>query len=682
VGSRLGIVNPPMPPRAASWLLAATLAPLLSCTTGDRSRTRPPLRAEDPLPTVSLRPVGWPYWVQVPVTIAPQAASFALPLAPTSVDRPEGAEALWSAASPALRARILAQGFARVRPRPRRFGFGELYEGLVAGGVPCVITVDTLFAVSIRAIDAALADVEAFVVSAATRTLLERIDRRLAAAASGEHPDLTDGLRMAAGVVAVARGLLDASYTPRTTEAELVAAETRLVRAHAGVAPSPILRLPLDYAVFAPRGATVAEGANTGPYLAAQWLAAASFAFSVGDGIGRVDVAAARARARAALLVARLVMDASDSDAPARQALQRLDRLGELAFGDPAGASPLALADLAVARGFDLHDAKLIADVVPLERMRHVALDSVGSMELLPLRRAPETSLWRERVPATGGGARPGALDVITWIGGAAGGAAGVDHHASFYGSALDAIGVWLAPSMADAALPGARGDAWHAHRVEGALAAWTLLRHASVPYARAGARPQPAVDAGDGRKPPSTLMLVEPHPEAIAAMLGLVQQVSKGAAALDALAPDAPSHELLAEAQSMLEIALAAASEEAEGPSSFTSRAAELEGLPRRLSAIEARTSPLAGPAAAVVYSDARSGQALEEGTLGIDTLYAVLPDPRTGRPELFVGGALAQAELWVASGADATDAAWAARLAAPGAPVEGAFAGTLDAP
>ena len=113
-------------------------------------------------------------------------------------------------------------------------------------------------------------------------------------------------------------------------------------------------------AASSPTGA-LADGAPNGPYLAAQWLGGASFAFGASEDSARVDMSSARARTRAALLVARLVMNGEDADQGARAASIELDRLGELAFGDGAGASPVDLAHFALGRGFDLHDASAIA---------------------------------------------------------------------------------------------------------------------------------------------------------------------------------------------------------------------------------------------------------------------------------------------------------------------------------
>jgi len=65
-----------------------------------------------------------------------------------------------------------------------------------------------------------------------------------------------------------------------------------------------------------------------------------------------------------------------------------------------------------------------------------------------------------------------------------------------------------------------------------------------------------------------------------------------------------------------------------------------------------------------AAVLRDPKSARVLTVGTTGWSSLYAIVPDPRTHRPVLSVGAALAIAERWVPEGDDATDSAWGANL------------------
>ncbi len=625
------------------WSLTAALllAPVSCAQCGDSSRPRPPVHVEEPSTTVPERPVGWPYWGDVAVDIKLQAAPYSLPL--SSVQRSGGAEARWVASSPATREQLLTRGFARGAAGTRGFSVGAFYEGLRCDQVPAFLTVEALVAVSFVTVEAALRDAEGRTLRA-MKTLLQRLDVRLAAAEPGAQPDLTAGLHVAEGVVAVGLALLDGAYVPPGEVSVVVAAELARIHAHVGVAPSPILEVPVDYSVFTPRGALTEA---TGPYLAAQWLAGASFAFGAGEGSSRVDMSAARARTRAALLIARLITTGSDADQPARDAMLELDRLGELAFGEPDGTPPGSFARFVLGTGFDLHDASAIARAASLDRVRRAAATSLGAMELVPLRRAPEAEAW----PA--GVAAPRALDVTEWLESSGRRAPGRARHGSFYSSALDAVSTWLAPSAADGS-SGSLGQAWQEHKPEGAVAAWALLRHGAVPYARVGARPRPSEESPSPCPAAASKLTVERHPEAIAALLGHVRQVTGGLMALRALDDGAPSRDLLVEVQGILELALSAA----ETPGGATHGLAD---VPRRLAAVEARLGPVAGPFAAIVYTDPGTGKALEEASAGLDSVLVVVPDPETGRPELAVGAVLAEVESWVPANAVATDQEWA---------------------
>ena len=642
------------------------------------------------------RPLGWPYWEAVPISVEPARASGRSPLPLTSFEKADGAAEAWKALAPAERAQIQSRGFTVVRPRATSFAVGEFYEQLVCDGVPSLVTVDALIAIALRAVGAALTDAETHVSSEATRTLLGRLDIRLTAAEPRAHPDLTAGLQVAEGVVAVGLRLLDRAYVVPPEVNVAVAAELSLVHTHAGRAMSPILHIPLDYTVFAARGAAHEDAVTYGAYLAAQWLATASFDFAPEQterNAGRSDVGSARARTRAALLVARLIAGASDADAPARQALGDIEQLDDLVFGDAAGTSPTAFATLVAASRFDLHDAVAIGDPVALDRIRRVADKAVGSMELLPLRLAPESRVMGNPVDAGPSASEPSGLDVTRWLAASsdlrwrstASTSARTDgRHFSCYTSALDAIATWLAVSVADGALPCSASRAWNDRKVEGALAAWTLLRHESVPYARTGAATSTARKAPPSCSSASVIVMIEPHPEAIAALLGFVRQVAKGLAAIHALDANARSLPLLSEVQTLLERALRATEQEANsrGSALLPRHVTDLQDFAARFAAIEAQTSPAAGPFSAVVYSDGKAGRALEEGTTGINALYAVVSDPRTGRPTLAVGAALAHAEIWVPAREAATDIAWATRLASSNPPVGDRFAGTVEAP
>ena len=636
------------------------------------------MHAEEPLLALPPPPDGWPYWAPVPVVLEAGRPSFGLPLAETSIGRPGGALSRWASLPPELRAMILREGFGVLHPKARTVSLGAFYKDLAQNDVPSLITIDALFAVSMLAVDAALADAETHVTARAMSTLLHRLDTRLSAAEPGARPDLLDAIHAAEGVVAVALILSDPTYVPPSEVKDAVIEEAVLVRSHPGRAMSRVLHVSIDYRAFAPEGA-LRDGGETGTFLAAQWLAGAPFAFSANEGNGPVDMSAARTRTRAALLISRLVMASPDADLEARRALQELQRLDELVFGEPTTGSPLALADLVLSKGFDLHDAKVITDAAELDKIRRAALASLGSIDLIPLRQPPENKLFSVATSSDGGS--PSAPDVAAWLAHAPRAAA--TSHASCYASGLDAIGAWLAPSAADRAEVFARSPEWQSRKLEGALSAWTVLRHDGVAYARDVARPKPSSDASlspDASKDP--VVIVEQHPEAIAALLSFVRQVSGGLGALQALDTNAPSRPLLAEAESILDVALTAAKEESVGPSAFTARRAELRELATRIAGIEARTTAAAGPFAAVVRRNDSALTLLEEGTTGLDSLYAVVSDPRSGRPLLAVGALVSHSEITLTVNEPETDAAWVERLRSTSPPARDRFPATIEEP
>ncbi len=581
---------------------------------------------------------------------------------------------MWTSLSPVARARLEEDGFIRLAGEPRAFAISAFYRKLVCDGVPSVVTLDALTAVAFLVVEAALAEAEMRVSLPAMRTLLERLDTRLGAAEPGAHPDLAAGLHVAQGVVAVALSLLDSSYVAPREISQAVSAELALVHAHGGVARSPVLRTLLDYSTFTPRGAATGAPAANVAYVAAQWLAGASFAFDADEGTRHVDMGAARSRTRGALLVARLVMAASDADGLARDAELEMDVLAELAFGEvTSAASPATLARFALANGFDLHDASAIGDPALLDRVRRKAGAELGSMALVPLRLAPEGDVWRSGARPLASEKEPAGSDVVAWLGSPARTGETAAQHASFYASGMAAIAARLAASSSERALPAAETPAWGEQKKRGALAAWTLLRHASLPYARVSPHPPSPAELGPECPALKTQVMVEPHPEAVGALVGLVKQVSTGLKVLRALGEEAPSRDLLAEVQALLEVALAAAEDESNGSTGTAAHQTEVAELPAHIAAIEARIAPAAGPFSVVVYTDAKSGRVLEEGTSGIETVLFVVADPRTGRPELAAGAAVARMEAWVPANVDATDRDWAAHLSSPTAPAAG---------
>ena len=640
---------------------------------------------------------GWPYWQAVPAELKVEGSAPKRPLQEGAFARIDGAEARWLAAPVAVRDGVLEDGFAVWTRGEHRTRFGEFYAALSHEQVPALLTLDALFFLAHLARDRAFADVEASVLAPSLDRLLRRLDARLAAEQQGAPTDLLSGYRVARGVVAVALALETGSVTAPADLAAQVSAEVALALSHAGIAKSPLLDTPIDYTVFAARGAIEEGDSRAGTFRAAVWLAYAPLAMVAGteQSTSPADVGTARVETRAALLLTRLVQ--ADVDAEAAQAWNTIARVAELAVGHPADLAPAGLFNIARGSGLDLHDATAIADIVRLDHARHAVGHARpgASFRLVSEGSAPDAAVLQALVaPLVARRMMPSALDVGAWLGSVPARLAlrdaGLDayagyeealerqytarpalteRHASFYLTALDDIAVYVAPSAADGTFAPASGDAWKRHKLEAALGAWTELRHDSQPYSRIvvlSANPPmaPGIEAA--------LVLVEPHPEAIARLLALVRHIARGFTSLSALPLDAPSRALLAEVDDILATALKGAIDAAADRSPSPALATALGQLPARMAAIEARVAGSGADQTALVtdvHTSEDAGRVLEEATGELDDLYAVVRDPGRGRFVLAIGAALAHHELERPSTERLTDTAWRVGLASAAA-------------
>jgi hypothetical protein len=254
--------------------------------------------------------------------------------------------------------------------------------------------------------------------------------------------------------------------------------------------------------------------------------------------------------------------------------------------------------------------------------------------------------------------------------------------HASLHLSALDAIATMLAPSAADAAQPSTMTSQWRRRKLGVALAAWTALRHAQVPFARFPLGPMPAAATlapSSAGTPIALPAFVEPAPEAIAKLLALVRQTARGTWAIAALPPDAPARALLGAIEQVLAASLAIASREANDEPLARAEAAALAELPARLAAIDAALGASHADLVSMVtdvHTDLGPGLALEEATGELDDLYVAMREPRTGRIVLAVGASLPHYELTQPAALRLGDEGWRARLHAASPPSRDAFA------
>jgi hypothetical protein len=655
-----------------------------------------------------LPPPAWPYW-QAP----------ALDLRPTQREAPREAlpptwlksDATWRGYATAIVDKVRSDGVALQRTRNAEVSIGAFYEERARRGAPLLVTADALFAIVHLAFASAAADVDNRVMAGELSTVLHRLDARLGAEVAHARPDLLEGYRVARTAVAVALVLADAAYVVPADLVPGVASEVALVRTHAGVQRSPLFEVPLDYGSMLPRGPISSPtDLRSGSFQAAEWLASAPFLFA-GEGEGaEVNVGVARAQARAALLLARLLVKSGDGAAAA--ASTRMGRIDRFTLGGADDLSPANAADLAGKSGIDLLGGSDIASTVKLDHFRRAA--GLRSMRLVPLRAPADgralqalTYPFVGALPAADAGApglpamrkTPSALDVAAWLGSPAAKAAltargdggyarfeptlarlaaerSADErslHASVYASLLEAMATWLRPSSADATRPVPPGDAEGRRSLQTALAAWTLLRHDALPFAHDGARilpPRAATVSAHAAR-----VFIEPHPEAIASLLGALRQLHRGLHELGALGDDAPSIAVLTEAESLLSLALDAAARTANGDPTVAELEPALAEIPGRIVALEAVTRPAAEPQVIDVHVDVGSGRILEEGTGPLEELFLWADDPVAHRSLLVVGAAIPHVELVESGGARLGDAAWRALIAAGGLPARDAL-------
>jgi hypothetical protein len=647
--------------------------------------------------------------------------------------RGAAADARWSKASAALKKDVLEQGFGVVPAATPKTRLGAYYAALQGEHVPWTLTMDSMFWLVHLALDRALADVEADQVAPALDIVVRRLDLRLGAESKDARADLAPAYLTARGLVAVAAALVSPQYAPPPELADAVAKEKTLVMGHAGPADSPLLGVTLDYSAMAPRGMADRDEARGGYFRAMAWLAQAPLMLAgLGEdgATGKVDVAQARTHARAALLVARLLD--YDVDPEAAQAWERIDRLSQFIAGPADDVSPRELARVSVQAGDDPKDARWIANVAKVDHVRHLAaqthvthlFDGAGgvrvpagavrpasSVRLVGGRAAPDGEVLQGLVFPTVGalqaGAKPPptardgeravptALDVAAWLGATEARAvlretgddayAGYDQaldrlyqrrppendvarHTSLYVSALDALATYVGKSAADGESPGATAGVFQRRKIEATLAAWTELRHDAVSFSRLPSPPT-ATAAPPKTATPDADAFVEMHPEAIAKLLALVRQATKGLTALGALPNDSPGRALLADVDDMLWIALGAALHEANDEPFPAELAQSLAALPARMVALEERvaTSGTADvPMIVDVHTDLGPGRALEEATGYIGDAYVVVPEPRSHRLVLCIGASIPHYELTQPAAERMSDSAWRSRLQA----------------
>ncbi len=692
--------------KLAPATLGAALVALAACAVDarpPRPPPRPPVFAAAPPPSPKMVAVDGSYYVPVDANVKVVIPPSDLPLSDDQIARLEGAEGRWARSPELARERVRRGGFAVLtgNGRPR---LGELYVALRDARVPFVITMDAMIQVAHFAIDRMLAEAESKTMTPALMALLTRVGRRLDAESAKVTTDLDVAYDAARGLVGVGRALVDPTWEPAPDLAQAISADVRAVaNGGASVQVSASLGVPIDFALLAPQGALAAGDTQLGAYRAAAWLGAAPLALaSRADAEGGTgDVYQARSRTRAALLLARLLQP--DVDPTAAEAFDAIARPLALLRGPSDDLSPRELLALAKVAKVDVRSVEAVQNVSRIDKVRRAAtrarqariLDGVPGVQvrLLGGAAAPDAEVLQAFVgSAAAAHTLPGGLDLATWLG--ASEARSIvrevepdespeydavlaaqlqrrppeaDRHGSLVWTGLGALSSYLGASTADGALPAASTWAWRRRKVEVALGGWATLRHDAVPFSRLPS-PKSLPAAPPTSKVAPAIGFVEPHPDAIARLVALVEQAARGLVAVGAIErPPAGSVALLA--LDLLRACLAVALREANDEPLEAEQAQALAEMPGRLLEFEARLAPSRGgdrTLVAGVHED-RSGalRVVEVATGVVDEMFLVVREPRTGRLVLTVGASLAAHE-WIEPGPPITDSAYRARLGA----------------
>lgn len=658
------------------------------------------------------------FWEPVDTDVHAEAKLVELPVAEASLVRVEGATRVWDELGADGRERLRRDGLVVASDaRGRRYTkMGAFYMDAREQRVPYVITLDALAHVVHVAFEHALAEVDEHVLLPQLDLLLTKLEARLGAEQKGAGVEIAEGLRLARGLVAVARGLAGPSSPPPADlgpeSAQAIAQEIAHVVAHEGSAHSALLGLPIDYARFT----VPSSAARPGAFRAMAWLSAAPLALVAhseappgarGRLAASVGVGTSRLHARAAMLLSRVAE--REIDPQIHAAWSRIARLSTFVWGPPDDLAAPELAEMATAIGMPLGDPKNIANVVAVDRLRHRAasgraplvFDGAGvggragiSMRLLGGHAPADSIALAALTTADGKRPLPSTLDIAVWLGAPearaalheSGGdaSAGYDaalaravsarppdeaasRHASVHGSLLDVVMTWLMPREGTTR-PLASVAAQRA-AIESALAAWTFARHEGQPLSRA--RPSHPAHAAKELHVTGAVLpaFVEASPDVIARLVATVGQMKRGLGAIAGLPPTSQAMTTLAEVDDILRLALRIASRETNDEALSSEDVTALGSLPARFARLdEPGEEGGAGamvPLVAEVFSDSSGERVLSSATGFVEPALTVVREPGTGRLMLALGAHVAHHQLIEPRRHQSTDALYRARLA-----------------
>jgi len=658
------------------------------------------------------------YWEDIAFTIVSTPSRAPLPLEDKDFVREGGAAARFDALNDEAKDKLRGGAVVVVHTAAHESKVGDAYAKLRAEHVPFVITLDALFALVQAAVGSGLDEAERVTVQPSMLVMLTSAEARLVGEQKSARTDTEEAYALARTLVAIARKLLEPAYELPKELASSVNDELGRIRSHVGPAPSKLLGRPLDYGEFDVQAGLSGDAAQLGAFRARTWLGEAALLLAPkADARAPIDVAQLRTQTRAAMLLTHALR--SDLDPPAAAATERLEVLESFAFGPSDDYTPSGLSRLAVDVSVDLRDGNTFANVARVDHLRLAsAKEGLGRVNDLGLptsiveapvttfrllgATAPPDALAIMKLVApyvgsfTGTGKPislrdgkrvfPPALDLAVAMGSAEarlvlhetgddayegyeGKLAGLTalpqdlrgRHRYLVLSYLDALSAYLAPSGADAGQPYAGSAAWRRCKLDTSLAAWSAVRHFAVPFAHHAARE--LLDEPFTADPNPIVAAVEPHPEAIARLVGVVRQLRRGLQAHDGLAKLSVVAPILERLDGLLVDALDVALRETTkiplGPKELRT----LDTFPSRIAALERSLAiGAASPWISPLHLDVASGRVLEEGSGYLEDGYFLLQMPGAPLPEMFLGVHVPHAER--VSSLRTTDATWRGQL------------------
>lgn len=658
----------------------------------------PPSLPPPPTPRTDPIAADGSYWEEVAVAVASLPASSRLPYdAKLLAGNPA-----YDAIDDAAQARLRETGIFVERGEAHDARVGALYMKARADKAPYVITLDALFALAIDAYSAAIADAEANLIEPGMKAVVPLVDERLAGEQRSVRSDTAAAYALARGILGVARTLLDKTWVAEGSTAPLVKAEVQRITAHIGPASSELLGRTVDYGLFDVQGGLTGDD-HVAAFRARTWLSEAAMVLAVrAPAKPPVDVTTQRTHARAAMLLTHAL--SPELDVKAAQAWAQVADVEGFLFGAPDDWDPRLFARLATDAQVDLRDGGTFVNVAKVDQLRlragaaegrsrinDLALALPGSSELeSPIvsfrffgASAPPDSVALAKLVAPRIGSHfgttqpftlrdgertlPTALDLAAVVGSVD--AREILHetgddayerfeavlgalaskalppepparHRTPYLSFLDALSVYLAPSTEDVAQPTSVGSAWRRRKVATAVAAWARLRHATLPFG--GSRAREVIDDTSPSNE-STVGFVEPHPEALARLLGTTRQLHRGLLALHGIQRASATDVLLERLEALLLDAFDVALRESGGSALGAKDQHALDGMPQAIANLEKRLGrPLATPQIAVVHADVAGKRFLEVGSGFVEEERLVLRQPGAQAPTVFVGASV----------------------------------------